>query len=425
MRAPRARTRQVPFPAPTITCFASGGQWTKSHCRSGRSSPSMTSVASPERTRKSCWSDSQWYIAIGSPVGPPPRLPPPQRDDVDPHLLEVGLALEQAVGAAVRPGTPGRVARVEDEPSVALRDETVLGLLHLRLGNHGQEPAISEDRLLGLDVPAGRVEPERLDEVLLGARPGARALLAVRPHRLAAVRVASLDLDRRRLRAVDVLARVVGGVEEVRAGVENASLAPLPGEADQDDLVGRVSGRDRDGDRLDLVLEALGLDDDPVLLGQGERERRTRDVAEPDEDRPEAAVLMRPLLGERLCQLVLADEPAVEEDLAERAPAPVPPEARGRRGYRAWLVVIELVEPVAQLDPVLLRKGLRERGAAHRALVDDDLSELLPGAALLAERALQLLAAEQIFVDEKRSELAPREICLIHGSHFRLRALAA
>ena len=42
-------------------------QCTKSHVRNGRSSPSTSSTASPESTRKSSWSASQWYIPIGSP----------------------------------------------------------------------------------------------------------------------------------------------------------------------------------------------------------------------------------------------------------------------------------------------------------------------------------------------------------------------
>src|SRR5262245_7187208 len=47
--------------------FDRGGQWTKSHSRSGRSRPSISSNASPESTRKSSWSAYQWYIPIGSP----------------------------------------------------------------------------------------------------------------------------------------------------------------------------------------------------------------------------------------------------------------------------------------------------------------------------------------------------------------------
>ena len=56
-----------PVPAPTIMWPVRGGQWTKSHRRSGRSSPSITSSASPETTRKSSWSASQWYMPIDSP----------------------------------------------------------------------------------------------------------------------------------------------------------------------------------------------------------------------------------------------------------------------------------------------------------------------------------------------------------------------
>src|SRR6185503_3873105 len=66
-RAPIARIADGLDPAPTIVCGMFGGQWKKSHCRSGRSSSSTTSSASPERTRKSSWSASQWYIDIGSP----------------------------------------------------------------------------------------------------------------------------------------------------------------------------------------------------------------------------------------------------------------------------------------------------------------------------------------------------------------------
>jgi RNA polymerase sigma factor (sigma-70 family) len=42
-----------PSPAPTKMCPVSGGQWTKSHARSRRSSPSISSRHSPVRTRKS------------------------------------------------------------------------------------------------------------------------------------------------------------------------------------------------------------------------------------------------------------------------------------------------------------------------------------------------------------------------------------
>ena len=59
-RAPTDTITHEPVPAPTIVCFVPGGQWTKSHARSGRSSPSTSRSASPETTRKSSWSASQW-----------------------------------------------------------------------------------------------------------------------------------------------------------------------------------------------------------------------------------------------------------------------------------------------------------------------------------------------------------------------------
>jgi hypothetical protein len=75
-RAPTASTRHGAAPAPMIVWFVPGGQCTKSHVRSLRSSPSMMSIASPASTRKSSWSDSQWYIAIGSPGPRSVRLIP-------------------------------------------------------------------------------------------------------------------------------------------------------------------------------------------------------------------------------------------------------------------------------------------------------------------------------------------------------------
>ena len=83
-RAPAASTRHGASPAPTIVCFAPAGQCTKSHCRRGRSSPSITRSASPASTRKSSWSASQWYIAIGSPGASRVRLMPSSWKSVAP-----------------------------------------------------------------------------------------------------------------------------------------------------------------------------------------------------------------------------------------------------------------------------------------------------------------------------------------------------
>ena len=106
---------------------SSGGQWTKSHARSGRSSPSTISSASPASTRKSSWSSSQWYIAIASPGASVTRLIRAARTPARPR----GARTRRALG---RP--PARVARVEHVPARPFRDEPVLGLLQLRLGHH-------------------------------------------------------------------------------------------------------------------------------------------------------------------------------------------------------------------------------------------------------------------------------------------------
>ena len=53
-----------PSPAPTKMWSVSGGQWTKSHAFSGRSSPSISSRHSPASTRNSSGSASRWYIPV-------------------------------------------------------------------------------------------------------------------------------------------------------------------------------------------------------------------------------------------------------------------------------------------------------------------------------------------------------------------------
>ena len=108
-------------------CFVPGGQCTKSHARSGRSSPSTINSASPASTRKSSWSASQWYIPIDSPGS--------RTREVDADLRELRLALEVADGAA--PGRDatarrGRLART----SRLLRDEPLLGPIQGCLGDH-------------------------------------------------------------------------------------------------------------------------------------------------------------------------------------------------------------------------------------------------------------------------------------------------
>ena len=59
-REPIISTAHGRSPAPTKTCSVPAGQCTKSHWRSGRSSPSMIAMHSPCNTRKSSCTGSEW-----------------------------------------------------------------------------------------------------------------------------------------------------------------------------------------------------------------------------------------------------------------------------------------------------------------------------------------------------------------------------
>src|SRR5919201_2813832 len=60
-RAPVMKTTHGLLPAPTKACSVCGGQWTKSHVLSGRSSRSIRSRHSPARKKKFSWFASLWY----------------------------------------------------------------------------------------------------------------------------------------------------------------------------------------------------------------------------------------------------------------------------------------------------------------------------------------------------------------------------
>src|SRR5207244_13433359 len=83
-------------------------------------------------------------LLVGLPVVHGHRFARPEHERIDAELFESPLAFEivadDADGAAAVDVTPLGVAHVEDEPSLALRDEPVLGLLQLRLGTHEIEP---------------------------------------------------------------------------------------------------------------------------------------------------------------------------------------------------------------------------------------------------------------------------------------------
>ena len=80
---------------------------------------------------------------------------------------------------------PARVARVQDEPALAFRDEPVLGLLERRLGNHAAHPATAPvasrpcpispqtlDALAAESAFSGVVRVDRGDEVVLATAYG-------------------------------------------------------------------------------------------------------------------------------------------------------------------------------------------------------------------------------------------------------------
>jgi hypothetical protein len=68
------------------------------------------------------------------------RFARPEHERIDAELFELTLAFEviryHRYGATAVAVTPHGVAHVEDKPSLAFRDEPVLGLLQFRLANH-------------------------------------------------------------------------------------------------------------------------------------------------------------------------------------------------------------------------------------------------------------------------------------------------
>src|SRR5437588_211871 len=140
VRPPVMKTTHGPSPAPTNTCSVPGGQCTKSHARSVRSSPSISSRHSPARTRKSSRFDSAWYIPLGlaeelsalRPSRPAERLDP----DLDPAtaLPAAPYARDAAVHEQHRVG-----------PGAAMEDPLLLRALRL----HGDQmaPWMAGDRV--------------------------------------------------------------------------------------------------------------------------------------------------------------------------------------------------------------------------------------------------------------------------------------
>ena len=113
MRAPTARTTQGPSPAPTSTCSVQGGQWKKSH---GPEPPLL-----PLDQEQALAREDEEPLLVLLAVVHAARLPGREDGDVEPDLGEAHVALERGVAAEDLVLPPAGLARVDDEPALALR----------------------------------------------------------------------------------------------------------------------------------------------------------------------------------------------------------------------------------------------------------------------------------------------------------------
>src|SRR3954469_14093024 len=173
-----------PSPAPTRMCSVSGGQCTKSHAFSGRSSPSINSKHSPASTRKFSWLASRWYRPLASPgcstasvkptSGKPTSLPSKMQASPSTSLVTQAasgmLTTNQPSVTGARPvssrssrasSTIGLVAALKLAHMVGEHDDRFLQLHDLLeqeivgLAEHGVEPEL--EHLLVLAVPLDRI----------------------------------------------------------------------------------------------------------------------------------------------------------------------------------------------------------------------------------------------------------------------------
>src|SRR5205823_10000368 len=121
---------------------------------------------------------------------------------------------------------------------------------------------------LAVDVPARRIEAERVDQILAGRLRSCGAALAVGPDGFVLVAVDPLDLECLGVVLLHVLHREVGRLEEVRALAQPRALLEAVPEGDVVDAVDRLVGLDRPERRLELDREGLGLE--AVLLARSE-----------------------------------------------------------------------------------------------------------------------------------------------------------
>jgi hypothetical protein len=114
-----------------IAWFVPGGQWTKSHRRIVRSSPL-------DDEKRFIREHDEVFLS-GFPVVHRHRLARLEKSEVDPELPEPWLALEIAQRATTSPQLPPfRIARIENEPTIALRHKAAIRLDKLRLNDHSR-----------------------------------------------------------------------------------------------------------------------------------------------------------------------------------------------------------------------------------------------------------------------------------------------
>ncbi len=135
-----------------------------------------------------------------------------------------------------------------------------------------------------------------------------------------------------------------------------------------------------------LGLGLGGLTQSGHLLGECPRELELADHALGHERLAEALTRLA-LPFERLLELLLGDEPALDEDLPETTPAGVVLRPRG----------------AAELRP-LLGDDARELLARDAEALDEDLTELLPGLVLELEGHTDLALGDEAPLDEERAD---------------------
>ncbi len=177
------------------------------------------------------------------------------------------------------------------------------------------------------------------------------------------------------------------------------------------------SGLDPLGRRRRRLVGRAKLLERRPLVGERARELEARELAGGDEDLAEPAAAL-PLLLEGLFELLLGHEPALHEDLSDRALEDAAGgggdgRERDRRRHRRRLAVLDS-SPALVLGP-LLGEGAREVEPLDAELLDQDLAEPLARRALLLEGELELLLGDEALLDEDRADQTGGDRRRVHG----------